>query len=401
VAKLWVGVDIGKTDHHMVAVNADGQILYSARVLNDETAILTAIGEIEALGRPACWAVDVTTGLAALLLTLLWQRQAEVRYVFGTVAFHMAAAFAGESKTDARDAAVIAHTVRMRPDVPVLQPTDRLLAELAVLTGYRSDLVRQRVACQARLQALLVGISPALENAVNLNRRGPLMVLACWQTPAGIRYAGVDRIAKLLRRGKIRNAVEVAEAMLAAARQQTVTLPGQRAAAAVVRELATEILTLHQRVEAVDASSGEHLTQNPLAPIVQSLPGMGQALTAELLVYTNNMTEYASAAKLAAHAGLAPVSRDSGAITGNHRSARRFHRPLRQLFWMAAFTAIRTCPASRAYYDKKRAEGKGHHPALLALARRRFDVIWALIRDRKKFTPSRASQPPAARLAAA
>jgi transposase len=145
---------------------ADGQIVYSARVPNDETAPLTAIGEIEAVGRPVCWAVDVTTGLAALLLTVLWQRHAEVRYISGTVAFHMAAAFAGENKTDARDAAVIAHTIRMPPDVPVLQPTDRLLAELAVLTGYRSDLVRYRVACQARLQALLVGISPALVSRV-------------------------------------------------------------------------------------------------------------------------------------------------------------------------------------------------------------------------------------------
>ena len=123
---------------------------------------------------------------------------------------------------------------------------------------------------------------------------------------------------------------------------------------------------------------------------------MGQTLTAELLVHTNNMTEYPSAAKLAAHAGLAPVSRDSGVIAGKHRGARRFHRPLRQLFWMAAFTAIRTCPTSRAYYDKKRAEGKGHHPALPALARRRVDVLWALIRDNKKF-----AQPQANRLTAA
>ena len=57
---------------------------------------------------------------------------------------------------------------------------------------------------------------------------------------------------------------------------------------------------------------------------------------------------------------------------------------------MAAFTAIRTCPTSRAYYDKKRAEGKDHHPALLALARRRVDVLWALVRDGKPFNPPTA-----------
>ncbi|GIJ30591.1 hypothetical protein Vqi01_57530 [Micromonospora qiuiae] len=56
------------------------------------------------------------------------------------------------------------------------------------------------------------------------------MVLACWQTPAAIRHAGVDRITALLRRGHVKNAIQVAEAMAAAARQQTVTLPGQRAA---------------------------------------------------------------------------------------------------------------------------------------------------------------------------
>jgi transposase len=379
-----------QTDHHLVAVNANGHTVYCARVANDETAILTAINDINAVGHPVCWAVDLTTGLAALLLTLLWKRHAQVRYVSGTVAFHMAAAFAGENKTDARDATVIAHTIRMRPDMPVLQPTDRLLAELKILTGYRTDLVRQRLASQSRLQALLVGISPALENAVNINRKGPLMVLGCWQTPADIRHASADRMTKLMRRGKVRNAGEVAETMVAAAHQQTVTLPGQRAAAAVVRELAAETLTLLQHIDAVDEAIAEHLAQHPLAAIVESLPGMGKVLTAELLVHTENMTEYGSAAKLAAHAGLAPVARDSGVVSGNHRGPRRFHRPLRQIFWMAAFTAVRTCPTSRAYYDKKRAEGKSHHPALLALARRRVDVLWALIRDGKPFNPPTA-----------
>jgi hypothetical protein len=36
------------------------------------------------------------------------------------------------------------------------------------------------------------------------------------------------------------------------------------------------------------------------------------------------------------------------------------------------------------------AEGKDHHPALLALARRRVDVLWALVRDGKPFTPPTA-----------
>lgn len=56
---------------------------------------------------------------------------------------------------------------------------------------------------------------------------------------------------------------------------------------------------------------------------------------------------------------------------------------LGHILWMAAFTAARECPISRAYYEKKHAEGKNRRQAILALARRRVDVLWALIRDRK------------------
>ncbi|MFI2709299.1 transposase [Micromonospora sp. NPDC018662] len=146
--------------------------------------------------------------------------------------------------------------------------------------------------------------------------------------------------------------------------------------------MATEILALDQRIAAIDDLIAEH----PLAPIIESLPGMGPLLTAELLVHTAGMTEYDSPAKLAAHAGLAPVFRDSGTVAGNHRPPRRYHRRLRHILWMAAFTAARECSTSRAYYEKKRAEGKNHRQAILALARRRVDVLWALIRDRKTFT---------------
>ncbi|MCL7457376.1 transposase [Micromonospora echinofusca] len=37
VAKLWIGVDIGKAHHHVAAVDGDGRLVYSRRVANDET----------------------------------------------------------------------------------------------------------------------------------------------------------------------------------------------------------------------------------------------------------------------------------------------------------------------------------------------------------------------------
>lgn len=54
--------------------------------------------------------------------------------------------------------------------------------------------------------------------------------------------------------------------------------------------------------------------------------------------------------------------------------------------FMAAFASLRADPTSRAYYDRKRAEGKRHNAALICLAGRKIDVLYAMIRDQRPYT---------------
>jgi hypothetical protein len=77
----------------------------------------------------------------------------------------------------------------------------------------------------------------------------------------------------------------------------------------------------------------------------------------------------------------APAPRDSGRISGNHHRPRRLHRRLLRTCYLAALSSLKNSPASRAFYDRKRHEGKNHKQALLALARRRINVLWAMLRD--------------------
>jgi transposase/transposase IS116/IS110/IS902 family protein len=86
--------------------------------------------------------------------------------------------------------------------------------------------------------------------------------------------------------------------------------------------------------------------------------------------------------------GRAPVARDSGRRTSNYHRPKRYHRRLRHIFYMAAQTAMMRPGPSRDYYLKKRAEGLLHTQALLSLARRRVDVLWAMLRDKRLFTPA-------------
>ncbi len=98
---------------------------------------------------------------------------------------------------------------------------------------------------------------------------------------------------------------------------------------------------------------------------------------------------FRSSGHLAAYAGLAPVPRDSGRVRGNLHRPHRYHRGLRRVFYLAALSAIkRPDSPSRSFYRRKREEGKRHTQALIALARRLVDVIWALLRDGREFHPS-------------
>jgi hypothetical protein len=57
------------------------------------------------------------------------------------------------------------------------------------------------------------------------------------------------------------------------------------------------------------------------------------------------------------------------------------------VFYLAANNSIKTCPESRNYYDRKRSEGKRHSQAILCLARRRLNVLWAMQRDNTSYQP--------------
>ena len=99
-----------------------------------------------------------------------------------------------------------------------------------------------------------------------------------------------------------------------------------------------------------------------------------------------DVSAFGSADRLAAYAGLVPAAKDSGKRVGNHRrKGRGGNKVLKRVLYQSAFASMRGSPESRAFYERKRAEGKRHTQAVIALARRRVNVLWAMLRDRSMF----------------
>ena len=382
---VWAGIDAGKEFHWACVLDASGEILISRRVENDEADLSGLIDEVLAISEEAIWAVDQPGGSAALLLALLWERDQKVVYLPGLAVDRARDAYPGESKTDARDAHLIADQARMRPNLGGLNPSEGELAELQLLLARRRDLVTDQTRSISRLRDALLSLFPALERTLDLNSKGALTLVTHYQTPAPIRRAGHKRLATYLRKRGVKGADALAGKALTAAKAQSVTLPAEGVAARIVAELASEVLALKEGIGALDRELEQRFFARPEARILASLPGMGPVLGAEFLVSVGELCAFESADRLAAYAGLVPAAHDSGKRIGNERRMRGGNKVLKRVFYQSAFASLRSSPESRAFYERKRREGKKHTQALIALARRRVNVVWAMLRDGTTF----------------
>ncbi|MET8801067.1 IS110 family transposase [Nocardia sp. NPDC004568] len=389
--KVWVGIDVGKATHHACVVDQAGKVVFSGKVVNGQSAIEALITRVRANAVEVAWAVDMTSGAAGLLLALLTTTGDPVVYVPGRLVNRMTGAFAGEGKTDAKDARTIAETARLRSDLTPITSPDQIVTDLKVLIARRENLMTDWVRGINQLRELLTSIFPALERAFDYSTRSALILLTGFQTPAGLRAAGHDGVrTHLLEHGAWTTGITaMTDKALTAAAEQTIALPGEAVTAPLIARLAHQLLDLDREIKNLDKQLTERFGHHPHAAAITSVNGFGPILGAQLLADAGGdlITVFGSAARLAAYAGLAPVPRDSGKIKGNLHRPKRYHRGMRKVFYMAALSSIRrTDGPSRAFYQKKRAEGKVHTQALIALARRLIDVIWALVRDNRTFT---------------
>ncbi|MGW2426140.1 IS110 family transposase [Streptomyces sp. NPDC001709] len=389
MSRIWAGIDAGKGHHHCVVINGEGDKLLSRRVANDEPELLELIADVLGLADEVTWAIDLPDGYAGLVITLLVSHGQRPLYIPGRAVNRASGSYRGEGKTDARDALVIADQARMRRDLSPLRAENEAMAELKLLTARRTDLVCDRTRANNRLRGLLAGIFPALERELNLANRGPLILLTGYQTPSAIRRLGASRLEKWLLSRGARWSAALAQAAVAAAGRQYTAVPGEQAAARLVQALAHEMLELDRKIAEIEQDIEAAFRAHPYAEIVTSMPGIGPLLGAEFLAATSgDMDLFGSADRLATYAGLAPTPHDSGRVSGNLHRPTRYHRGLQRVFYMSAMSSIHFCPESRRFYQRKRAEGKRHTEAVLALARRRVNVLWALLRDGRRFEPA-------------
>ncbi|GJF11087.1 IS110 family transposase [Mycolicibacterium cyprinidarum] len=328
--RIWAGIDAGKRSHHCVVLDEHGNVLLSTKVDNDETAQLELIRRVAglAVGGQACWATDLNAGGAAMLIALLAAHDQHLLHRPGRIVHYAAATYRGDGKTDAKDARIIADQARMRTDLQPVGRPDPIATDLRLLTAHRTDVVCDRVRAINRLRATMLEYFPALERAFDYSKgKAALTLLSGYQTPEALRRIGATRLAAWLKARGARNSATVAQMAVAAAQAQRSTLPIQAIGAKLVAKLAAEITAIDEELKQIDLDIASRFERHRSAEILTSMPGFGPVLAATFLAQIGgNLDGFDSVGRLACVAGLAPVPRDSGRISGNLHRPRRFNR---------------------------------------------------------------------------
>jgi transposase len=383
--RISVGIDIAKEIHWVTAIDADGAVQIDRKLPNTPADIATLSDELTALRGTVRIGLDVIGGIAGLAQAMLAEAGFALVHVPG-IAVNRArqGTVGGENKSDPRDARTIADQVRTRPDLRPIEPAAELDLEIRLLVSRRGDIVQAQTQRLSRMRDLLVGIFPGLEACLDLKAKGPLHLLTKFVTPAELRAAGKKRLVRHLQAaGGLPKVEDLADLVLTVAAEQTVAVPAEPMTARLIRELANEALASRTRLIELDRELETLLQRHPDAALIRSLPGMGAVLTAELIAEAGNLARFRSADALASAAGMAPVLRQSGR-TRFLRRPNGGNKGLKRVFYQSAFCSLNH-DDSRAFYERKRREGKRHHQAVIALARRRVNVLWAVLNSRTPF----------------
>ena len=377
--KRVLGLDVGKRSHWACCVDRLGEVAVNRPVANSEEGLDALFSQV---APGTLVVVDQRRNIGALAIARARLAGLPVAYLPGIAAHQAAKLFAGDAKTDERDAMVIAKTALGVPDalLPVAEPGAGLSAARS-LAAQRDFLVSESTRCKNRLRAVLLESCPAFEALANLSDPHWLSMLEALGGPWGVLDASRATLGAVTRgadRGRINAAREAAAAS---------TRPPDAVVAAEnpqVRMLARMIREASGEASRLDGEIAALLADDPTYSCLLTVPGIGPRTASELAIAVR-IEDFPDHDHLASYCGVAPRNRQSGTSISSVSASRQGNKRLKNLLIFSCNSLIGSHNRFGEYYRSCR-ERMCHGEALKAVARKRMKVIYAIMRDRVPYS---------------
>ena len=397
---VYAGVDIAKVDHVIGAVDERGSELSGPMGFKNSAAGFERCEEwLEGVaGEPS----DVLVGMEATghywmaLYAFLVSRGYSVA-VIDPVQVRAVRRFRGLDgvKNDRVDAALIAEALRIGQYDPTRLATDEVQS-LRTLTRYqqslKAELAEVKTQCTCLLDSYFPEFSGVFSDMFGAAGRAVLSKSPLPSQVARRRADSLQRDISAAARGSRRVDGKAAELKALAKGSVGIRL-GEGAAAMQVQSLVRQMDFLDGECAKVERRVRELLEL--VEPLVLTIPGVSYTTGAQIVAEIGDVARFRSAAALVSYAGLNSSVNQSGRFDSGGGPITKHGSPyLRRALWLAANRAWQSDPSLRAFYDKKRREGKCHRVAVTAVARKLCHIVFAVMRDGVPYDPARPGRDP-------
>lgn len=375
-----LGLDVGKSAHWACCVTRLGEVLVNRQVLNTEEDLDSLFSQVE---EETIVVVDQCRNIGALAIARARRAGLPVAYLPGLAAHQAAKLFAGDAKTDERDATVIAKTALGVPDalLPIAEPDERLEAARS-LASQRDHLITCSTRDKNRLRSILLESCPAFESLADLSDPGWLSMLEKLGGPWGVVDAGKASLGAVTRgadRAKMNAALE------AAVRSTRPSEYRVKAENPQVMMLARRIREALEEAARLDAEIAALLAEDDTYACLLTVPGIGPRTASELAI-SIRIEDFPDHDHLASYCGIAPRNRQSGTSISSVSASRQGNKRLKNLLIFSCNCLARSHNRFGDYYRRCRDRGMCHGEALKAVARKRLKVIYAIMRDKVPYS---------------
>lgn len=390
--RLIIGVDIGKFFHQAQVMDQSGKVLGGSIRFPNTTAgarnLLSRIENVNSQNLPLSFGLEATGHYWLALYSFLVSKGYPVFVINPYQSDAWRKVYLSSTKTDKEDAFLIADILRFG-SLTETKLADEKLITLRNLTRFRVGVNQQMTDTKRRIITVMDQIFPEFESLFSdmFGKTGRALMEKC-PTPETVEKLSLRKLTNLvtkLSKGHFKT-------------DKANELKGKAASSFGIRfaldSFTLELRLLLRQLEFLD----DQLTTlyREIKPLVESLdsvlislPGIDLILAAVILSEIGDIKRFKTSSRLVSYAGINPTVRQSGKFLGNqNRMSKKGSSYLRFALWQAAMTSIRFNPVLKAYYQQKLKEGKRPMIAIGAVARKLTGIIFALLRDNKKFDPN-------------
>ena len=293
-----------------------------------------------------------------------------------------------QTKNDSVDSFIIAQIMRFG-EFSISNFSDENTFALRNLTRYRFALVDECSDWKRKLVAILDQVFPEYSSLFsNIYGVASKELLSKYPLPEDMLSIPAEKLGNLLYEcSKGRLGINKAEEIQSRARETFGIKFAKRSFSFQIKQIISQISFLEEQLKEIEIEISCLLED--ICPIITTITGIGSVLGASIVSEIGNISRFERANQLVAYAGLDTRIKQSGDFSAtNTKLSKRGSPYLRRSIWLAATVAAFKDPALSIYYQGLRARGKAHGTAIGAVARKLTNIIFAVLRDQKPYTPN-------------